>query len=160
MNVEIILETVRKIQTLFQTIHVGGSIGLLLHGIDLKRDLSKSDIDLTDKDHIASNMFIESFEDTEESSNPEDFEYQFRYNYPNDRYIKIDISVFPDRQFDVIERDGFKYRVSKKDDIIFYKKKYAENGVKKHQEDLNAMGIEFTVKENVQLVSDTDDLPF
>src|SRR5882757_9910466 len=143
MNINILLETVRKIQTLFPTVHVGGSIGLYLHGLDLKRDLSKSDIDLTDKDQAAANLFVDSFKDTEESSNPEDFKYQFRYNYPGDRYIKIDISIFPEKEFDVIDKDGFLYRVSKKEDILFYKKKYAESGGKKHQDDLTAIGVYF-----------------
>lgn len=66
------LEIIKMIQIRFPRTHVGGSIGLFLHGIDLKRDLSKSDIDLTSPEVLDFSNPI-NIEDLEESSNTEDF---------------------------------------------------------------------------------------
>jgi len=41
------LSILREIQDKYPLSHVGGSIGLMLYGIDLKRDLSASDMDIT-----------------------------------------------------------------------------------------------------------------
>jgi hypothetical protein len=46
------LQILREFQTKYPDSHVGGSIGLYLHGIDLKRDISRTDLDITTPDWI------------------------------------------------------------------------------------------------------------
>ena len=40
------LDFLREFQSNYPKSHVGGSIGLMLHGVDLKRDLNLSDLDI------------------------------------------------------------------------------------------------------------------
>lgn len=161
------LEIVRKFLSRFPDTHVGGSIGLFLHGIDLKRSYEKSDIDLVTAIPLS---FAEplDIENTEDSSQTEDFEYSFRtypkgYDFP---YTKIEIAIRKFIGWDVIEYDGYKYRVSKLNDIYFFKAKYAMNGVEKHIDDFItiATGVRperEKKKEPILQHSDTtDDLPF
>lgn len=154
------LKLVRDFQQRFPGSHVGGSIGLFLHGIDLQRSLDKSDVDMTIQTPIDPSQPL-GIENTEESSHPEDFDYQFRH-YPdgNSAYTKIDINVLPDKQSINIVYKADLYRVSLKEDILYYKKLYAEKGNQKHIDDLITIetGIRPEVKEVV--MSETDDLPF
>jgi hypothetical protein len=135
--IENILKAVKVFQDKYPDAHVGGSIGLTLHGIDLKRDLSKSDIDITVYNKLPDIIDIAN---VEISSNPEDFDYAFRY-YPDSgsRYIKLDIRYCPEPSFEVIEYEGVKYNVSKKVDILYWKQKYADKQVQKHVDDLIAI---------------------
>ena len=128
---ELKLETLREFQQNYPTSHVGGSIGLFLRDINLQRDLSFSDLDIT-VDEYKSNKEMELYD----RSDANDFDYNVVKQHTPNRYTKIDIRVSPEPSFDVIEFEGEKYNVSKLRDILFWKKKYADKGVKKHQDDL------------------------
>lgn len=147
---------VKSFQDKFKTAHVGGSIGLMLHGIDLKRDLSKSDIDMTVADYIHKDDKPDEFKET---SNPDDFDHQYRVNVSNPLiYIKMDVRVSPEPSYDVVTYNGINYRVSKLRDIIFWKKKYAKKGVKKHIDDL--IVIDGGERPSAKNKMPDDDLPF
>jgi hypothetical protein len=126
------LETLKEFQDNFPISCVGGSIGLMLHGIDLKRPMGCSDIDIVakffDRTKYTSN-------DISEISNG-NFDYSLRKNHLYGRYTKIDIRINYEFSFEEIEFMGVKYNVSKKEEILFWKKIYAEKGVRKHIDDL------------------------
>lgn len=126
------LNVIKSFQNKFPQAHVGGSIGLMLHGIDLKRDLSNSDIDMTVDDYIP-----EINEPSDYSYNPssKDFDYQY-ISGKKDDYIKMDIRVNPEPGFEIINYNGINYQVSKLRDILFWKRKYAKKGIQKHIDDL------------------------
>jgi len=117
--------------------HVGGSIGLFLHGVDLKRNLNKSDIDFTVTAPIDFSQPM-NIENLVEPSAPGDFEYSFRMYHSKDgaTYTKIEISINPAPIFDIIVYDGYSFRVTKKDHIIMWKKLYASKGSLKHEHDM------------------------
>lgn len=125
------LETILYFQKNYPTSHVGGSIGLFLRGVNLQRDLDKSDLDITVDEYIETKEM-----NLHERSDANDFDYCLEKNHEGGCYTKIDIRVSPEPSFDVIEFEGEKYNVSKLRDILFWKKKYADKGVKKHQDDL------------------------
>lgn len=156
------LKLIRDFQQRFPGSHVGGSIGLFLLGIDLKRSLDRSDVDMTIQTPLDLSQSL-GIENTEESSNPEDFDYQFRH-YPDggDSYTKIDINISPDKGSTNVVYMGDLYRVSLKEDILFYKNLYAEKGIQKHIDDLITIetGIRPEVKEVAVTASEIDDLPF
>jgi len=148
------LDTILEFQSKYPTSHVGGSIGLMIRGIDLKRPLFSSDLDIT-TDVFDANESSE----LEGRSDANDFDYALKRNHEDGRYTKLDIRVNPEPSFDVIEYDGNKYNVSKLRDILFWKKKYADKGVLKHQDDL--VTIETGVRpDRVVEVSIFDELPF
>lgn len=125
------LKILQQIQNKFPSAHVGGSIGLFLRGIDLGRDLSNSDLDLTiDK---------EPFFDIKKTEKAESSDFDFSITFED---TKIDFKI-SDSSFDIILFENFSYNVSKLDDIIFWKKIYASKGVEKHIKDLEKMKIDF-----------------
>jgi hypothetical protein len=156
---------IKQLQDKYPTSHLGGSIGLFLHGVDLQRDLSKSDIDMTVAQEIDFSQPI-NIENLEESSSPEDFDYQFRY-YPNagSVYVKIDINIRPEKKFVLIMHDGVEYRVSRIEDIIVWKHFYSMKGQGKHTDDLETIRTGIRPKEEKittqRVAADIiDDLPF
>lgn len=160
------LKIIREFQSRFPDSHVGGSIGLFLHGIDLKRSFDKSDVDMTVPEKIDFSQPID-IENVEESSHPEDFDYQFRF-YPDrgSRYIKIDINILPEKKYVILNHGGVDYRVSKIEDILAWKHHYSMKGAGKHTDDLETIRTGVRPKEGepkaqpVATTSEVDDLPF
>jgi hypothetical protein len=135
MNISTTLETLRWFQEKYPLSHVGGSIGLMLHGIDLKRRLSNSDLDMTVQEFDTLQFLGQP--NTEQASDVSDFDGRFRvYLIGNVVYTKIDVRISPNEPFEVKEYEGHAYRVSQIEKIIEFKRKYASNGAKKHIDDL------------------------
>lgn len=154
MNKHIIhkLETVLWFQERYPNSHVGGSIGLMIRGIDLQRQLFSSDLDIT------TDVFeIKDNDELEGRSDNNDFDYALKKPHSDGFYTKIDIRISTEPLFDIIEFDGNKYNVSKLRDILFWKKKYADKGIKKHIDDL--ITIETGTRPIYQTNTD-EDLPF
>ena len=149
------LETLKEFQDKYPTSHVGGSIGLFLRGINLFRDLSESDLDITIDDFVFKK---ETLKDYEQRSDANDFDYLIKKNVKNGLHVKIDIRICPEPSFDVIEFEGTKYNVSKYRDIIFWKTKYAKKGISKHKNDLETIKNGVRPLEPVSVVD--DDLPY
>lgn len=163
MNVEMIegkLKVFKIFQDLNSKAHLGGSVGLFLHGIDLKRDLTKSDLDITTNVKILDNDIIFNKDIEPITSSPTDFDYVLRYNFSGYVYLKIEVRVSPEPSFTVINYKGVDYNVSLLKNIIFWKTKYAEKDVQKHIDDLIVIngGERPVVTESNYL--DEDDLPF
>lgn len=127
------LKTLREFQEKYPTSHVGGSIGLMLRGVDLKRDLSASDLDITIDDYEFNSAIIKN---SRKRSDRNDFDYNIQISSPENFYVQVDIRINPEPSFEVVTFDGNDYNVSKLRDILFWKKKYAKKGVAKHHEDL------------------------
>lgn len=153
------LSIIKSFQDKYPDSHVGGSIGLYLHGIDLKRDISKSDIDMTKKYKLPETEKI-PFDNYQESSSPSDFDYSFRaFESDNAHYAKMEIRVTTEPSFVVINHDGINYNVSKLEDIIFWKQKYADKEIQKHIDDLIVINGGERPKQKQQAYNE-DDLPF
>jgi len=149
------LEFLREFQQKQPTSHVGGSMGLFLRGIDLKRDLTFSDLDIT-----IDEMNVEETLKFDSRSDRNDFDFSLKHTFENNYYVKFDIRINPEPSFEIIEFDGHMYNVSKLRDILFWKQKYSNKGVEKHTDDL--ITISTGVRPIKKLVTNkfTDDLPF
>jgi len=130
------LETLREFQAAYPKSHVGGSIGLMILGIDLKRELYWSDLDIT-VDEFTFNK--DEFEDVSERSDANDFDYGLKKEFGNGFYQKLDIRIDPAQSFDVINFDGYDYNVSTLDTILYWKDSYSNKGVDKHADDLETI---------------------
>ena len=140
------LSILKEFQDKYPDSHVGGSVGLYLHGIDLKRDISRTDLDITVPDWIEDLIGIWR----EEPSNASDFDYQKMYRTPDNYFCcKMEIRVCPEPSFTTVTFEGIKYNVSLLSNILFWKKKYARKGVQKHIDDL------ITIETGVRPVSKT-----
>lgn len=130
------LSNVKELQTQYPLIHVGGSIGLFLHGIRLKRWVkSNSDIDIVSPYFILFDSFGENevkYIDGKKSGN--DFDETFIFNE-----TKVDCRIDPKQRYVNIEYNGFKYKVSTFETIMEAKVKYSANGQAKHRDDIREM---------------------
>jgi hypothetical protein len=156
-KIKLKLKELREFQKIYPESHCGGSIGLMLHGIDLQRDLGNSDLDITTPDEIQVNNEV-----YQERSDGNDFDYCLKRDIPSTGYyVKFDIRVCPEPSFEVVEFEGYKYNVSRLKDILFWKNKYAKKDSKKHIEDLETIKTGKRPKPTVpSSYSEVDDLPF
>lgn len=152
------LEIVRKLQGQYPTLHVGGSTGLFLHGIRLKRYYERE----TDLDMISPYfILLESFGDMEinyadAKASANDFDETFICNSK-----KVDFRIDPKQRYEIIVFEGFRYKVSPLEVIMAAKIKYALNGQKKHKDDIAEMvGKKTTEHKKATPIGEEDDLPW
>lgn len=153
------LVALQQFQQKHPTAHVGGSIGLMLRGVDLERDLSMSDLDITIDEFTLSEHDLSDYGKLSDSS---DFDLKLTAQLPNHMFVKIDVRVCPEPSFEAIEYQGRVYNVSKLRDILYWKKRYAAKGVQKHADDLFFIetGIRVHHKNSQPESAQTGDLPF
>jgi len=158
-QLELRLKVLRDFQQKYPESHVGGSIGLLIRGIDLKRDLGLSDLDITVPED---NIIVSEIDNASLRSDGNDFEYAIMIQSNNSQYVKVDIRVCPEPSFEIVYFENDSYNVSKLKDIIFWKRKYATKGVQKHIDDLLTIntGIRPVASQKPVSANDPDDLPF
>lgn len=156
MNIEIQLGKLREFQQRYPLSHVGGSVGLMLHGIDLQRDINKSDLDVTNPDPMPEQIW----DGYTESSEPSDFDHRIVLDAGKNLYVKMEIRISPEPSFETIEFKGDKYNVSLLKNILFWKQKYANKGVQKHIDDLVVINTGVRPVPKQVPVYELDDLPF
>jgi hypothetical protein len=130
------LTKLQKLQTKFPTSHVGGSVGLFLHGAKLNRwdkDYT-SDLDIVIPYYtpLVDDAHLDDLIEAQISGN--DFDYLFFFED-----IKVDCKIDPVQKYTVIEYEGFKYKVTSLDTILKAKIKYALNNQDKHIKDITEL---------------------
>lgn len=145
------LKTIRDFQEKHPTSHVGGSFGLFLLGYDLQRDLSYSDLDLICPFFDEGNYRNEK--DIKETSDSNDFNFKFVRDFGT-VFVKHDIRIDKTQEFQIVTYEGEKYNVSLFENILKYKKDYAEKGVFKHEADIVA------IETGTRPTEYRDDFPF
>ena len=159
------LKALREFQEKFPMCHAGGSLGLFLHGIRLERfnNANGSDFDLViPYFHLFESVegFTINWEDAKASGN--DFDETFICVTKNGQF-KVDIKIDPKQRYEIIEYQGFKYKVSKLECILEAKIRYALGKFgKKHLQDIYEMTgkTRWTALLDKKLVKETDDLPW
>jgi len=131
------LAEVRFLQEQNPYAHIGGSVALWLHGLSLKRwgKGSSSDLDLVVPFFFQWNKTAEfdiDYKDAKSSGN--DFDDTFILNS-----VKVDVKIDNTQRYEIIERNGFKYKVSSLETILEAKLRYAMNGQSKHKEDIREL---------------------
>jgi hypothetical protein len=147
-EIEFKLRVLREFQEEYPQSHVGGSIGLMLHGIYLGRSLENSDLDMKCPKFEIGDYLCKG------KSSGEDFDFtifaendkDYLDNIKNGTYdntelpinycLEIDIKLC-NSKFDIIEFDRHSYNVSKLSTIMYHKTKYAKEGYMKHAQDIN-----------------------
>lgn len=130
------LDTVKEIQERYPMFHVGGSVGLFLHGVRLKRWLGKNSSDL---DMVSPYFVLVENPEGEDGvvehldgkASANDFDETFIYDG-----VKVDYKIDPKQRYEIIEYKGFKYKVSPLLTIFEAKMRYALNGQTKHKKDV------------------------
>lgn len=128
------LESIQLLQTQNPYCFVGGSTGLFLHGLSLKRwEHSTKDID------IITPFFFQwtSTKDVdidmdEEKTSGNDYNHTFLVNGS-----KMDVRIDNQQKYEIINYDGFNYKVALIEDILEAKLRYArEKNGEKHKMDI------------------------
>lgn len=122
-----LLEIVRVIQNKYPLSHVGGSVGIFLHGIDLGHEWKDIDICIPSSSYID----LSNAKYQKQFWSACDFDYGF---FVGD--VPIEIKVDADQTFKKIFFQGFTYNVTDLHIICQYKLKYARKGHDKHYRDL------------------------
>jgi hypothetical protein len=135
-NLETKLKIIQDFQKKYPTSHIGGSIGLFIRGINLNRDLTLSDLDISidkfeiTKDNIKNISFINK------TSSRSDFDLCFNWINDDKTFEIIDLCIIPELNFDKVEFNNFVYNVTPIEHTIKYKEKYANENNQKHINDL------------------------
>ena len=142
------LEIYKKIEEAHPGCHLGGSIGLFLHGIDLGRTFADSDIDICsfkphgkefkDIQKKYSEIGLASATDMDEVS----YRSEIEENGVEKR-IKIEYKYDRTQNFKVVEYKGVTYRVTLPQMILGWKVLFACRGSKKHRADLDKLGVRY-----------------
>lgn len=139
------IELLKSIQTKYPMFHIGGSVGLFLHGVRLKRwykrenkySTKNSDFDMVTPYFVLPDDEIDGNEveylDAKASSN--DFDETFIVDN-----TKVDLRIDPKQRYEIIEFDGFKFKVSNLLTILEAKIRYAQQPKgTKHKNDILEM---------------------
>ncbi len=139
-----ILKVLQNFQIKYPNSQIGGSVGLFLLGYDLKRDLSKSDLDILCDNYKVERKETKTFNEAKlcqqmiddiclqsKSTSYSDFIDKY---YEDD--IKVEISKIIEAPAVEVIYNEFLYKVSPLATILKYKMKYALKGYEKHFNDI------------------------
>lgn len=143
------LELAKEIQVKFPHFHIGGSAGLFLQGLKLKRLETNTAHDLDFCSPYYSNILsefanksdkIEEFYDEDDSEETwgsgNDFDECINLIYKG-KNVTIDLKIDPSQKYRVIEYKGFKYKVTPWEIVLKAKIEYSQKkGGLKHKKDL------------------------
>lgn len=128
------LRLLRNLQTKFPLLHVGGSIGLFLHGIRLKRwkGFQATDMDLIHPYFVV--MDSENVQEIAGKKSSNDFDNTYLVDG-----VKADVKIDPYQKYELVKYKEFTYKVSKFETIMAAKMRYAVLGQQKHKDDIREM---------------------
>lgn len=126
------LDLARKIQVAHREAIIGGSLALFLHGVRLDRwGKDESDLDL-----IVPHFIL--IDRAQGVKNKVEEKYDFDYVMVVEE-TGIDVKIDNKAMYEVLEFEGFMYKVSRLDQIWAAKCKYSIDGNEKHTSDLNEL---------------------
>ena len=132
------LEVLKQFQCNYPESVLGGSIGLFLHGVGLKRDLTMSDLDfcMPDCSKLINDKLKEEKIAQDKEMSGSDFRYKVNLKHKTESYYtKVEVSE-RDCNFVYKTYKGFTYKLQPLLDIFLWKAHYAFKGIPKHKEDL------------------------
>lgn len=142
------LEIYKAIESVHPGCHIGGSIGLFLHGIDLGRTFVDSDIDICSFKPNGREFkdLQKRYSETGLASSTDMDEVTYKSEIAEDgveKRIKIEYKYDRTQDFKLIEYKGVTYRVTLPQMILGWKVLFACRGSKKHRADLDKLGVRY-----------------
>lgn len=116
--------------------HVGGSFGLLLHGIRYK-ELLKSDLDITMPNYPVNFKSRNFTINWSKAKSLTDFDHGLVITTDKGFTFTVDIRISPEPSFVEREYGDYVFNVSRLRDILYWKLIFASKGSRKHQQDLD-----------------------
>ena len=142
------LEIYKAIESVHPGCHIGGSIGLFLHGIDLGRTFVDSDRDICSFKPTGKEFkdLQKRYSETGLASSTDVDEVTYRSEIEEngvEKKIKIEYKYDKTQNFKVVEYKGVTYRVTLPQMILGWKVLFACRGSKKHRADLDKLGVKY-----------------
>jgi hypothetical protein len=142
------LEIYKAIESVHPGCHIGGSIGLFLHGIDLGRTFVDSDIDICSFKPNGKEFkdLQKKYSETGLASSTDMDEVTYRSEIEEngvEKRIKIEYKYDKTQNFKVVEYKGVTYKVTLPQMILGWKVLFACRGSKKHRADLDKLGVRY-----------------
>ena len=140
------LEIYKSIESVHPGCHIGGSIGLFLHGIDLGRTFIDSDVDICSFKPHGKKLVDSRYSETDLASSTDMDEVCYESNVEEngvEKKIKIEYKYDKTQDFKLVEYKGVTYRVTLPEIILGWKVLFSCRGSKKHREDLDKLGIKY-----------------
>jgi hypothetical protein len=142
------LEIYKAIESVHPGCHIGGSIGLFLHGIDLGRTFVDSDIDICSFKPNGREFkdLQKRYSETGLASSTDMDEVTYKSEIAEDgieKRIKIEYKYDRTQDFKLIEYKGVTYRVTLLEIILGWKVLFACRGSKKNRADLDKLGVKY-----------------
>ena len=140
------LEIYKSIESAHPGCHIGGSIGLFLHGIDLGRTFIDSDIDICSFKPHGKKLVDSRYSETDLASSTDMDEVCYESNVEEngvEKKIKIEYKYDKTQDFKLVEYKGVTYNVTLPEIILGWKVLFACRGSKKNREDLDKLGIKY-----------------
>lgn len=147
------LKAYQDVQHAIPHTHIGGSIGLFLHGIVLPRDWYNGplDLDVTLREDLPENAVYDFMvKDESGLSSGMDMNYKFAHVSTG---IKVELQIDPDSQYVPVMYKGFIYRVKTIEGIMYWKRKWAvefeDSDEDKHRRDLAYLEKGYILTSNI-----------
>ena len=140
------LEIYKSIESAHPGCHIGGSIGLFLHGIDLGRTFIDSDIDICSFKPHGKRLVDSRYSETDLASSTDMDEVCYNSEIEEnglEKKIKIEYKYDTTQDFKLVEYKGVTYNVTLPEIILGWKVLFACRGSKKNREDLDKLGINY-----------------
>jgi hypothetical protein len=163
-NEVFVLDVVQELQKKFN-LSVGGSVALFIQGLMLKRESNQVDLDIILPYYQRLNLdnsnddesCIEEIEEFGGKASGNDFSQTYGLSTKDGRFIKMDVRVRPEQKYEVVNYNGFEYKVCDILTILEAKMRYAIEGDKKHREDLYKL-LNFNPKKSQEKEEKVTDL--
>lgn len=131
------LDIIRELQKDYN-FSIGGSAALHLQGLTLERNKGQIDFDVVMPYYqkivgYAGKYEVEEF-DAKSSGN--DFSITYALTTPDGRFLKLDVRIKPEQNYDLVEYKEHTYKCSDLFTILAAKIKYASEGNSKHKQDV------------------------
>ncbi len=154
-NIKPSIDKLKEFQIDYPLSHIGGSLGLFLHGIQLSRFKnfnSQIDFDvilpyyqIIKKKEENNNLKIDGVTLLEKVMEEEEVDYSSSNDFDEAVFydgVKIDLKVDPHQKYEIINFEDFDFKVSKLENILEAKLRYAMTPSKssvKHKKDIYEM---------------------
>lgn len=121
---------------------IGGSCALFLQGLTLERKKGQTDFDIIMPYYqrfTGSGELVDEIEEFNGKPSGNDYSHTFALTAKDGRFIKLDVKIKPEQTYKIVSYKGKEYKVCDIMTILAAKIKYAQEGNKKHQEDIMSL---------------------
>lgn len=135
------LDIIRELQKTYN-FAIGGSCALFLQGLTLDRKKGQCDLDIIMpyyQKFVSGGEILSEVEEFNGKGSGNDYAHTCALTTKDGRFLKMDIKVKPEQPYKIVNYKGNDYKVCDIFTILAAKIKYAQEGNKKHEDDVMSL---------------------